>query len=275
MLRGTYFSTPSEARLGVITFCHELTSDRWSAMRYVSDLLARGFDVFAFDFRNQGESQRQAGYEPMPWVTRYELHDVRAAVDYLASRPDADPRGVGLLGISRGGTAALCAAAEDPRIACVVTDGAFPLEEMQLHYMRRYMEIYLPFTWLSWLLAKLPDHVLGSFCRWARWIVGWRRGCRFLHVTQMTRRLRKPVFMIHGERDTYVPLQVVHELRASLARKPRLWVVSGAKHNRSIDVAAAVYRRRIARFFQAHLAAGRFPASSPAVLLQQPTRRVG
>jgi pimeloyl-ACP methyl ester carboxylesterase len=273
MLRGTYFTTPAGERLGVIAFCHELTSDRWSAMRYVSELHERGFDVFSFDFRNHGQSDRQSGYEPMPWVTRYELNDVRAAVDYLASRDDADPRGVGLLGVSRGAAAALCAASLEPRIRCVVTDGAFPLEEMQLHYMRRYMEIYLPH--FSWLLAKLPDHSLATFCRWARLIVGLRRRCRFLHVTQMTRRVRQPVFMIHGKRDTYVPLEVVQELRASLPRRPRLWVVPEAKHNRSIDVATHRYRRRIARFFQQHLAGGRSLAPLAAAELQHPTRRVG
>lgn len=272
LLRGVYFATPASQRLGVVMFCHELTSDRWSALRYLDDLRERGFDVFAFDFRNQGASDRQGGYEPMPWVTQFEQYDLRAALDYLSSRADADPRGVGLLGISRGGSAALCAAADDARIACVVTDGAFPLEEMQLHYMRRYMEIYLHF---SWLLAKLPDHTLGTFCRWARFIVGWRRGCKFLHVTQMTRRLRKPVFMIHGERDTYVPVQVVQELRNSMARKPRLWVVEGAKHNRGIDVASALYRRRIARFFQVHLAGERLPAIAGSTAVEQPARRVG
>ncbi len=91
----------------------------------------------------------------------------------------------------------------------------------------------------------------------------------------MTRRVRQPVFMIHGERDTYVPLEVVHELRASLGRKPRLWVVPEAKHNRSIDVATHRYRRRIARFFQHHLAGGRSLVPATALDLQHPTRRVG
>jgi pimeloyl-ACP methyl ester carboxylesterase len=272
-LQGAYFATPASERLGVIAFCHELTSDRWSAMRYLSDLRERGFDVFTFDFRNHGQSDRQPGYEPMPWVTQYELNDVQAAVDYLASREDADPQGIGLLGVSRGAAAALCAASVEPRIRCVVTDGAFPLEEMQLHYMRRYMEIYLPR--LTWLLAKVPDHSLATFCRWARFIVGLRRRCRFLHVTQMTRRVRQPVFMIHGQRDTYVPLEVVHELRASLGRKPRLWVVPDAKHNRSIDVATYRYRSRVARFFLQHLAGGRSLAPAATAQLKQPARRVG
>jgi pimeloyl-ACP methyl ester carboxylesterase len=250
-LRGTYLPTAAERRLGVIAFCHELTSDRWSALPYVSDLRERGYDVFAFDFRNHGTSDRLAGYEPMPWVTRYEVDDVLAAVNYLAGRDDADSRGVGLIGISRGGTAALCAAAEDPRVRAVVTDGAFPVEEMQIHYMRRYMEIYLRY---SWLLSKLPSVCLISFCRWGRLIVGWQRRCRFVNVTQAVRRIRQPVFMIHGERDTYVPLPVVLQLRFAISRRTRLWVVDGARHNRAIDVAPRRYQARIARFFRNHLA---------------------
>jgi pimeloyl-ACP methyl ester carboxylesterase len=251
ILRGTYLATHVEQRQGVIAFCHEMTSDRWSCTPYVRDLLHRGYDVFAFDFRNHGQSDRMPGYEPIPWLTRFELEDVLAAVDYLCSRDDADPQGVALLGVSRGGTAALCAAACDGRIRAVVTDGAFPLEEMQLHYMRRYMQIYLRY---SWLLSKLPDVSLSSFCRWGRYFVGMRRGCQFINVTQMTRKIRQPVFMIHGDRDTYVPLEVVHLLRSSISRRTRLWVVPGAKHNRAIGIATQQYHRRIGRFFSNHLA---------------------
>jgi pimeloyl-ACP methyl ester carboxylesterase len=153
----------------------------------------------------------------------------------------------------------LCAAAVDGRIRAVVTDGAFPLEEIQLHYMRRYMEIYVRY---SWLLRKLPDMSLSSFCRWARYIVGLRRRCQFINVTQMTRKIRQPVFMIHGERDNYVPLDVAHLLRSSISPRTRLWVVQGAKHNRAIDVATQQYHRRIGRFFQSCLAA---PRTVPAM----------
>jgi dipeptidyl aminopeptidase/acylaminoacyl peptidase len=266
-LRGTYLATHAEQRQGVIAFCHEMTSDRSSCTQYVKDLLHRGYDVFAFDFRNHGQSDRMPGYEPIPWLTRYELEDVLAAVDYLCGRDDADPQGIGLLGISRGGTAALCAAACDGRIRAVATDGAFPLEEMQLHYMRRYMEIYLRY---SWLLSKLPDVSLSSFCRWGRYFVGLRRRCQFINVTQFTRKIRQPVFLIHGERDNYVPLEVVHLLRSSISRRTRLWVVPGAKHNRAIHVAMQQYHRRIGRFFSNHLSA------EPAVAaLEQLNRAAG
>ena len=40
-------------------------------------------------------------------------------------RSDADPRGIGLYGFSKGANAGLIAADDDPIIRCAVTDGAF------------------------------------------------------------------------------------------------------------------------------------------------------
>jgi hypothetical protein len=54
-----------------------------------------------------------------------------------------------------------------------------------------------------------------------------------------------------------------------------LWVVPEAKHNRSIDVATHRYHRRIARFFQQHLASGRRGSTVLPLEHKLPTRRVG
>ena len=43
------------------------------------------------------------------------------AVDYAASRPEADPARIGMLGLSMGGMEALLLAALDPRIGVVVS----------------------------------------------------------------------------------------------------------------------------------------------------------
>ena len=45
---------PTQA--GVLVFCHEYLSDRWSYQPYVDHLRDLGFDVFTFDFRNHGAS---------------------------------------------------------------------------------------------------------------------------------------------------------------------------------------------------------------------------
>ena len=58
-------------------------------------------------------------------MTDRDAADMRAAVTYLRARPDADPRGIGFFGISKGGSTGLLVAAADPWVRCVVTDGMF------------------------------------------------------------------------------------------------------------------------------------------------------
>ena len=250
VLRGSYLPTTAPAHRGTILFCHELLGDRWGALRYAKDLRAQGFDVFTFDFRNHGTSDGVPGYRPMPWLTRHELADVRAAVDYLSSRADPESAPIGLMGISRGANAALCAAAGDPRVKAVVTEGAFPLGQMQRHYIRRFMGIYIPVPWLA---DKVPDLCLLSFCAWSKFLVEQRCRCRIVSVEQVVGHVHQAVFMIHGEQDAYVPMELARTLRTRLAGRSKLWAVPGAKHNGAIAVATEEYGRRVARFFRRHL----------------------
>ncbi len=250
-LKGTYLPTSAAQRQGVIAFFHELNAERWSAIPYTEDLRQRGFDIFTFDFRCHGSSDCIADYEPMPWVTTYDTADARAAINYLSSRSDADPRGVGLFGVSKGGTVALCVAADDHRVRSLVIDGTVPTERMQIYYMRRFMKIYLahPII-LSWL----PDFALRSTSALARFVVQQRRNCRFVNVDQAARRIRQPVMMIHGQHDSHIPVSVVRALRNSMSNSVRLWAIPKAKHNGSISVARDTYHRRVARFFRLRLA---------------------
>src|SRR5438270_717442 len=82
---------------------------------------AAGYDVFTFEPRSQGDSDKQPGYEPLQWVTDYEVRDFQTALEYLKARGDADPRGVGFFGISKGGSAGLMAACRDKWVRCFVT----------------------------------------------------------------------------------------------------------------------------------------------------------
>ena len=70
------------------------------------------------------------------------MRDAKAAVAYLKSRPDADPRGVGFFGISKGAGAGLFAAAHDPYVRCCVTDGVFAVYTTLVPYMRHWFRIY-------------------------------------------------------------------------------------------------------------------------------------
>src|SRR5436190_1382325 len=102
-LRGCYLSARTRRR-GVILFGLEFGSNRWAAVQYCGKLRDAGYDVFAFEPRNQGESDKDESYSPLQWVTDKDLADMRAAVAYLKARPDAPAEGVGILGVSKGGS---------------------------------------------------------------------------------------------------------------------------------------------------------------------------
>jgi pimeloyl-ACP methyl ester carboxylesterase len=78
---------------------------------YDAFFVHRGFAVLSFDKRGAGRSTgdwRTASLEDL-------AADVAAGADHLRSRPDIDPRRVGLHGGSQGGWVGSLAAARDPR----------------------------------------------------------------------------------------------------------------------------------------------------------------
>ncbi|MFG1949193.1 alpha/beta hydrolase [Nonomuraea sp. NPDC048826] len=80
---------------------------------YAERLTARGFVTLAFDHRNWGESGGEPRCHEDP---QGKLHDLRAAVSFLRSRPEVDGERIGAVGICLGGGYALKFAAFDPRV---------------------------------------------------------------------------------------------------------------------------------------------------------------
>lgn len=249
-LSGTYYQANRRQRLGVVVFCHEFLGDRHSVHHYADHLRDLGFDVLTFDFRNHGDSQSEPGLEPVQWVSDRDRRDLRAALGYLRTRPDRDPAGVGLFGISRGGGVALCLAADDPTIWGVVTDGAFPTRGTMLAFILRWAEIYLPARWICKIVPMFMYHYIANLAL----IRSERRlGRRFLHLERaVVKKGPRPWLAIHGERDSYVSPQIARDLFRRAEEPKQLWIVPKAKHNRCREVQPDEYRRRVAEFFVAH-----------------------
>jgi dipeptidyl aminopeptidase/acylaminoacyl peptidase len=253
-LRGCYLHTPRPRRLGVILFGLEFGSNRWACVPYCQFLLDNGFDVFAVEFRGQGDSDPQLGYEPRQWVTDYEVRDMQAALAYLKSRPDADPEGIGFFGISKGGGAGVIAAAEDPYIRCCVTDGMFSTRSTMIPYMRKWISII---STRYWLQRILPGWYYGLYANTALRRLEQENQCRFPPVESALPRLApRPLLMIHGGADTYIKPEMARSLFARARRPKEFWLVDGAKHNHALPVAGDAYRQRVLAFFRTYLAGG-------------------
>ncbi|WP_435006009.1 alpha/beta hydrolase [Tundrisphaera lichenicola] len=245
-LAGTYLKARTSTRAGVVVFCHEYLSDRWSAKPYVDHLRDQGFDLFSFDFRNHGESPSDPEYKPLQWVTEHEVFDLQAALSYLRSRPDADPAGVGLFGVSRGGGTALCVASRDPQVWGVVTDGAFPTRGTMLSYILRWAEIYVgnPVFWKA-----MPVWIF-EFLGWsARLRTQMKLHCRYSDVERAVARLApRPWLAIHGQKDGYIGVDIAKALFERAGDPKELWIVAGAKHNRCREKDPATYLDRVSAF---------------------------
>jgi len=247
---------------GMIIFAHEFSSDMYSCARYCRPLLASGYDVFSFDFRGHGESSGEPGYQPRQWPSEREVNDMLGAIAYVEDwlERHGRPIEIGLFGISRGGGAAILAAQNNPAVKAIITDGAFSSDTTLEHLMKRWAYI---FAKVRFVYENHPP----QFWRFLRWLLfrecKRKLRCSFPSVRKALGRMRgsRPILFIHGERDSYIPVEQ-SELLYELAPGPKdLWIVSGAKHNQSVVVRPEHYASRTVAFFNKYLARSAAPAA--------------
>ena len=230
-------------------------------------IIDAGFDILAFDFRNQGDSDALPGYVPLHWLSVYEVEDVLAALRFVEQHDELRCLPLGLFGISRGGGAALAAASRNSNVRRVACEGAYSTHSMMLHYSRRWGTLFLSdrmlamipqwHTWLTLTLVRLTSQL--------------RKKCRYVQIERDFPRLRdKPVLMISGARDTYVIPSLSQNLSADIGEKCKLWVVPDAKHNMARTAHAAEYDMRLIEFFSDLCELSDSPDVAPDIAAAEP-----
>jgi len=251
-LRGMFIDRPPGAPdRGTIIFCHEFASDMTSAGRYASALVEAGYTVFTFDFRGHGKSFTPAHFEPRYWPSNYEVHDILAAVAFVKSRRGVDSAGIGILGISRGASAAVMAAALNADIRCLVVDSVFSTDRRIDGLVKRWVQI---FARVNLARADRSMTVHRLFRALTMFYVELKCRCRFPSTQRALMKLDAvPILFIHGERDAYVPpeqTQVLHNLKPG---PKAIWICPGAKHNQAVAADPQTYHRSVTEFFNRYL----------------------
>jgi len=175
---------------------------------WIEMLHPEGFDLLTFDARHHGSSDED-GYGTMLKFSE----DIRAAVDYAVRRRGAAK--VGVLGLSVGGSAAIHAAACEPRIAAVATVGAFADPSDPRATIGKYWWVLAPGLPLAFRLVErrigfrfrdvAPERVIGS------------AHARFL--------------LIHGSDDVVVPVSNARRLAAAGGAAVQTWIIPGRGHS--------------------------------------------
>jgi len=250
VMKGAYFKTPATARTGVIVFGIEYGSDRWSCRPYCEALSLAGYDIFTYEPRGQGTSDPIPGYEPLQWLAECEIADAETALAYVTARPDADPRGVGWFGVSKGANAGLAMAAMGKPVRAVATDGAFGLITTMTPYMRHWVRIYNKNFLVHGLL---PTWFYAALARAGLGMVERERKVRFFRPEKIAGQMDRPLLMIHGEADSYIKPEMGRAV-FNRARGPKeFWVVPKARHNQALATAGAEYADKVTAFFDQHM----------------------
>lgn len=232
-IAGTFFPGASRA---TIVVSHGYGNDQREVLPLAAFLQRAGFSVFTYDMRSRGGSGGDA-----ITMGALEQRDLVAVVDYLATRPDVDPRRIGALGVSLGGATTILAAARDPRIRAVVdvcgfTDIASATDTAYEHF------IGLPAFPFSPITVRISEWRIGQSVSASR------------PIDVVGRISPRPLLIIHGADDVQVPPAHSARLYAAAGEPKTFWLVPGAGHGLNTwEVAQAEYERRVIAFFRASL----------------------
>jgi fermentation-respiration switch protein FrsA (DUF1100 family) len=206
-------------------------------------LVLHGFAVLAFDLRGMGESP------PAPLARGYlEQRDVLGAVDFLRHGPLpfptlGRPQAVGGWGVSMGATTLLLASAREPSIVAVVADS--PVADI-LPIIERDLE----------QTGRVPAGLIPGALVAARVLYGIDFAA-VRPVDVVAQLAPRPLLLIHGGADTYIPPAQHTQLVTAAAAAPhahvQAWLVPGAAHAQAFHTAGAVYVERVVAFFTAAL----------------------
>jgi alpha-beta hydrolase superfamily lysophospholipase len=113
---GTLFLPPVDRAVPALIVCHGAGEFKENYSEMCERLIDRGLATLAMDMHGHGQSGGERFHVNMlQWVA-----DIRAAVDFLTTRPEVDSQRIGAFGLSSGGTAILEAGLVEPRLKVLI-----------------------------------------------------------------------------------------------------------------------------------------------------------
>jgi len=170
----------------------------------------RGWNSLVFHYRGCWGSAGRYDLRTIP-------RDVIAAVDYLAGCPRVDSGRIAVVGHSLGGWAAIVTAAAEPRLRAVAACGAPAHLGAGLRLDRDQVE-----SEFTRFLATTPGEFTAQLAE-----VAERMGA----LEAVAAVSPRPLLVVHGTEDWWVPVEQARELRARAGPRCRYVEVDGANHS--------------------------------------------
>lgn len=194
-----------------------------------------GLSVFTYDSRGSGASTGEVTFGAA------EQKDLISVLDYVESRPDVDKHRIAAMGFSMGASTTLLAAAQDTRIAAVVSDSGWSEAS----------------HWLRPSLLAAFRRPIAPFSSLSLRIAGWRTGTdvRALRpIAGVSRISPRPILFISDRSDQVVPPTDSEQMFAAAHDPKELWLLEGKGHGSTIRRPSPEYRDRVVAFIRRALA---------------------
>ncbi len=186
------------------------------------------YGVLLLDLRAHGESDGQV----LPFGGP-EIEDVRAAVNYLQTRPNVDPRRIGVIGWSLGAQIGLLGAARIPDVKAVVADGPGATTREDWPPPQTPGEwFYVPFDLVFYQVQPMFTHVTQP-----------------LSVKSAVAQIAPRPLLLISSGSEYEE----HRMRYfyDAASEPKsLWVIPEATHIDGLNKQPDEYEEKVVRFFE-------------------------
>jgi pimeloyl-ACP methyl ester carboxylesterase len=227
-LAGWWMPAPGGAAAPVVVFLHGYGASKVQSLNVAPFLHRAGYAVLAFDFRAHGDSQ--GAYTT---VGIDEVSDVKAALTWLGTRPDADASRVALFGWSMGAATAINAAAHGLHVKALVLDSPFAsLDAVAANLLTRTTGLpAFPLVTVSFAFAQWMTH----------------RAISDDDPASAAADVASPLLVIEGRSDELVG-RGGEAVDHAAGPNATLWIVPGAGHLTALQEEPAEYQARVLAF---------------------------
>lgn len=200
------------------------------AYMYQHDL---GMNVLLPELRTHGRSE--GTHIQMGWLDRL---DIKSWIDVAHRTFNADK--IVIHGISMGAATTMMTAG-DPTpdfVRCFVADCGYTSVWDQFAYVTHH----------DYGLGEFPFmHIANQICKWK---YGW--DFHEASALEQVRHCDKPMLFIHGDADTYVPYEMVHQLYQAKPRNKAIWEAEGTMHARAYHDYPKEYTHQVKSFLYSY-----------------------
>ena len=213
---------PGKDAKQTILFCMGNTGNISVMLPYADIFHKANFDVLMFDYQGFGNSEGLAALNSL-------VTDSLAAFDFLVETKGQKPQDIGVFGVSLGSVISLTIAAEREVGAVAVED------------------VFLPNEQLDNLSKNMQGNPLAKFAiASARTLLVSR-----VAPTRNVKRIKAPIFLIHGQNDQLLPPTASIRLAKQIAGPHRTWLMPAIGHApESLEVNDREYASQLQQFFR-------------------------